>query len=189
MFSHVHIDLAKPVAESLGLPVPSEKGPYSDKKSPALSMLNTKMKPDTRKVAVLTSIHASGDVQAVVDSLKSAGLQVEVVAERQGKLDNGLEIDQKFLTADSVLYDAVVAVAGPNASNVYKKEASTFLQEAFDHVKPIGSAGDGKQLLEHLGFTGQPGVVEDVLSASFVDEVAKHRFWERELGGESNNKQ
>ena len=68
-------------------------------------------------------------------------------------------------------------------------DASTFLQEAFDHVKPIGSAGNGKQLLEHLGFTGEPGVIEDVLSGSFADTVAKHRFWERELGGESNNKQ
>ena len=188
MFSHVHIDLAKPVAESLGMEAPTEKGPYSEKSSPALSQMNTVMKPDTRKVAILTSVHASGDVQAVVDSLKSAGLQVEVIAERQGKLDGGLEIDQKFLTADSVLYDAVVAVAGPEASTIYKKEASNFMREAFDHVKPLGAAGEGKQLLEHLGFTGEPGVTEDVLAASFVDEVAKHRFWERELGGKSNNK-
>lgn len=189
MFSHVHIDLAKPVAESLGIEVPTDKGPYNDKQSPALSQLNTVMKADTRKVAVLTSIEAPGNVQEVVDSLKSAGLQVEIIAERQGKLDGGLEIDQKFLTADSVLYDAVVAVAGPDASSVYKKEASNFLREAFDHVKPLGAAGEGKALLEHLGFTGEPGVTEDVLSTSFVDEVAKHRFWERELGGKSNNKQ
>lgn len=122
MFSHVHIDLAKPVAESLGIEVPTDKGPYNDKQSPALSQLNTVMKADTRKVAVLTSIEAPGNVQEVVDSLKSAGLQVEIIAERQGKLDGGLEIDQKFLTADSVLYDAVVAVAGPDASSVYKKK-------------------------------------------------------------------
>lgn len=189
MFSHVHIDLAGPVAESLGLPVPTEKGPYSDKKSPALSQLNTVMKPDTRKVAVLASVDDAGQVKKVVDQLKSAGLMVEVVAERQGKLDGDLEIDQKFRTADSVLYDAVVAVSGPDASDVYHKEASNFLKEAFDHVKPVGAAGEGGKLLEALGFSGAEGVVSDVLSTSFADVVAKHRFWNRELAGNSNKKQ
>lgn len=128
-----------------------------------------------------------------------------IVAPRLGMLRgaNGEEIkaDFSFLTASSVLFDAVYVPGGADSvaslKNVF--EAANFLSEAYDHCKTIAASGAGVGLLatslagkfnesDAAGegvantqglVTTREGAVKD-LAAGFIEAMAKHRHWERE---------
>ncbi|MFD1018595.1 catalase [Thalassobacillus hwangdonensis] len=189
MFANVSMDLVKPVAEAIGVDVPEAKDSNVTKSSPALSQANTKHSPSTRKVGVIVSEGFNGEeVANIIEALKAADLQPEFISSSLGKRKgtDGVEVtvDHTFLTSDSVLFDALYVVGGNDLDKKFKQDTSYFLIEAFMHFKPIGATHEGKELLEdHMH--GSPGVVAESDSKTFVkgfvEAVAKHRHWDREL--------
>lgn len=215
ILTQVDKDLAAQVAFGLGLPVPKKPeqpinhsipadGNPKDfqpvavtsslEKSEALSMANTiKDSIVSRKIAVLTTDGVSAaSLMAIKKALLAKGAVPEVIAPRLGSIiaddKTAIPVDKSFLTAASVLYDAVYVPAGAKLEE--EPEAIHFLNEAYKHCKAI--AADNAALLEATYFykklpDAAPGVVinenENSLATAFINAIAQHRFWEREKMG------
>ncbi|UOQ95395.1 catalase [Halobacillus shinanisalinarum] len=191
MFANVSLDLAKAIADNIGVNPPQGGGSDVTKTSPALSQENTKKTPSTRQVAVLISEGFDGaEVSSVLAALKVEGVIPEIVSDKLGMVkgsDNAeFNVDHTFLTADSVLFDAVYVVGGNSVSQKFHQDAMYFIDEAFKHFKPIGATHEGKKWLKKADLEKSPGVVlgdEDSseFAKEFSEAVAAHRFWDRQL--------
>ncbi len=198
-------DKSKPVNE--GVPADGDTKRYqplikksSLASSAALSMANTiKDNIKTRKIAVLA---ADGVDAASLNTVKNALLaqkaMVEIIAPHQGNIKaidgKAIPVDQSFLTAASVLYDAVYVPCGKNSIAALKAEpdALHFLNEAFKHCKAIAADADGIQVLQATNFSNKLPAHDDQsegvitgndtkkLAGRFIKAIAQHRFWERE---------
>ncbi len=222
VLSQIDKTLASRVAEGLGIDVPKKiEGPLNmnvpadgnpkqfqpkrnDKEvgtSPALSMENTiKDTVKTRKVAVLAAYGFDGAaLSAMKKALTDAGAQAKIVAPRLGTLKGAkgeeVKIDFSFLTAASVLFDAVYVPGGEKsvASLKLEPDAVHFVNEAYKHCKAVAATGAGIELLRasYVGagdqgskadeavVTGDDGQARKV-AADFIKAIAKHRNWARE---------
>ncbi|KAB8130722.1 catalase [Gracilibacillus oryzae] len=190
MFANVSTELARGFAKAIGAELPQEQSNSVTKASPALSQENTTHSPKTRKVAVIVGDgFKDGEVMAILEDLKNEGLQPEVVSDQLGKVmgrDKAeLEVQHTFLTADSVLFDAVYIIGGKEEDKAFYKKATLFIYEAFSHYKAIGATEEGRKLLNAAEMDKSPGVIiEDDKKSfvpKFVDAIASHRHWEREV--------
>lgn len=196
MFSNVDVELAKIIAIGVGVNPPTNTREVKmDLSSSALSQ--EKMKANTaatRKVAVLAADGFNGsEVYQVLESLKSASIIAEIISNNRGWITSAegqqLEVDQTFLTADSVLFDAVYVAGGQQSVDSLKtlKDPIYFVEEAYNHFKAIGTGKEGAEILTKVGITsldpnGGIIAVSDTNSestAAFIDAIAKHRHWAR----------
>ncbi|MEP6887240.1 MAG: catalase [Nitrospirales bacterium] len=240
LLTQVDKTLAGLVAQGLGLTVPAKPETpmnmsipadgqakqfqpkprsQSTERSPALSMATT-LTGDikTRKIAILA---ADGVDDAALASMKkalmAAGAQAKVVAPRLGTLKGAkgaqVTIDFSFLTAGSVLFDAVYIPGGPQSVEILKGDAKAllFVKEAYLHCKTIAATDAGIDVLvaAHLasdktGKTHAQGVQQDEgallvhdegvvmsrgaqisqVAAKFIAAIARHRHWDREAKGQ-----
>ncbi|SEW54152.1 catalase HPII [Chitinophaga arvensicola] len=212
ILTQIDKSLALRVATGLGLPVPSkpetpinhirpadgEVRRYEPKavkqqviNSPALSMSNTvKNTVKSRQIAFLTADGVAGkEVAKMKADLLAAGAQVQLIAPHLGKIKTAegdhLEVDQSFLGAASVLFDAVYVPGGKTSADALVKEPAAlhFINEAYKHCKAIAVTGDGLKVLKatYLETEGNdPGLLINKSSKDFINAIAQHRFWERE---------
>jgi catalase len=172
--------------------------------SAALSMANSpKDSIKTRKIAFLAADGVdSNSLNTVKAALEGEGAIVEVIAPRQNYIlsttDEEIRVHHSFLTAASVLYDAVYVPAGTNSVATVEADADAvhFLNEAFKHCKAIAADAGAIQVIESTYFAKKipadfsdesvllDGIVisEDPvrLAKQFITAIAQHRFWERE---------
>lgn len=239
MLAQVDRTLAGLVAQGLGMDGPSKsEGPLnlsvpadgqikrfqpkprtsSLERSASLSMANTvKDGIATRKVAILAADgFDDGAFSIIKKALTSAGAQVKVVAPRLGTVTGAkrtqVPIDFSFLTAGSVLFDAIYLPGGDASVEILLGDAKAliFVQEAFLHCKSIAATDAGVKLLlaAHPGqdrrseshseavmdptglLTTDPGILVGrgakigSLAQEFIKAIAKHRHWDRELKGQ-----
>lgn len=222
LLSQVDRGLAENVAAGLGVPVPrkpekplnrSVPADVDPKKvqpklveqridaSPALRQIDNPNFPEgtieTRKIAVLL---ADGFDDAAVSemsrALLTAGATPKTIAPRLGVMigANGTELkaDFSFLTAASVLFDAVYVPGGAASINALKGEqdAMEFVQEAFKHCKTIAASTEGTDFLNaalaEKAAADDPGLIADrdqeltATADKFIKAIAKHKHWERE---------
>ena len=240
LLARVDTTLAGLVAQGLGLDtVPVLDGPLNKsvpadaepdrfepkpripslQRSPALSMANTvKEGIATRKIAILA---ADGVDEVAIarmkKALEAAGAQAKLVAPRLGMLqgESGAQVsvDFSFLTAGSVLFDAVFVPGGEASANILKGDAKAllFIKEAYLHCKTIAatdagiglfaaaSPADDKRAESHAEgvmqdrvklFAGDDGLIfargaqANKVPARFIQAIAQHRHWHRELKGQ-----
>jgi catalase len=197
---NVHEDLARAIAEGLGLDAlpdrlePAQEPVTDLMPSPALSILANG--PDTfagRKIGALVT---DGCDSSLLEGLKSAaedeGAMVEVVAPHVGGVTaaggSRVKAAQKLDGAPSVLYDAVVLLvsqegAGQLAGN---PAARDFVSDAYAHCKFVGYTPGARGLLEAAGVAGalDDGFVElgeGSSAGEFVRRCRSLRLWERQL--------
>ncbi|MFE1242559.1 catalase [Fictibacillus sp. NPDC058756] len=189
MFANVSLELAATFAEAIGAEPPAGKESEVTKSSPALSQLNTKKNPSTRKVGVIVGNEINGkEVSAVLKTLRAKGIQAEVISDKLGNPMAGdgteLEVIHTFLTASSVLFDAIY-LAGGSKDAKFKKNALHFINEAYAHYKPIGATHEGALLLKEAEIIDDTGVVssDDMndFAERFTDAIAAHRHWDRQI--------
>ncbi|RKQ33467.1 catalase [Oceanobacillus halophilus] len=190
MFANVDRDLATAVAQNIGATPPENANESTvTKSSKALSQMNTAKTAETRKVGVIINNGFSDkDVVEILHGLNAEGITYEIISEKQGAVTgtNGgsLMVDHTFSTTDPVLYDAIYVVGGSVASNVFHKNTTYYLNEAFKHYKPIGASNDGIRFLEENNLNGSIGVVEGK-GPTFIKEftlaIAEHRHWNRKV--------
>lgn len=210
--------LAQRVADGLGLNVAPPQEPlnhnfgadanpadYQDhpakqiEKSDALSMANTiKDSIKTRQIAILAADGVDGDsLNSVKTALEGKGAQTKLIAPSGGIIKDAkgaeIKVDMTFLTAASVIFDAVYLPSGKksNATLIKEADAIHFVNETYKHCKPIAADGDGNSLLNET-YVGKKlkegdadasaGVItdKDGLAEKFIKAIAQHRFWERE---------
>ncbi|SFD95570.1 catalase [Lentibacillus persicus] len=190
MVSNIDLSLSQAVAENIGVDAPAEGGNDYKKISPALSQENTTHKADTLKIAVVLDEGFDGDaVKKTLEGLKDNHTYPVIVSKSLGRLKgaDGTEIEATatFDTGDPVLFDALYVVGGSEMDNAFKRQAGYMVHEMFNHYKPIGATGTGRKLLESANVSGEPGVVQDDIPEnflpSFVDAVAAHRHWDRQV--------
>ncbi|MBB4930194.1 catalase [Lipingzhangella halophila] len=205
--NQVDHDLAVKVATGIGVRSPEQVTTNHGRSSPALSQAAGF--PETvysRQVAVLVAdgVHAA-DVTSLRSALAERGALTDVLGPRDGSVraDDGssFEVDRAMSTVASVLYDAVVVPGG--ADNAAKLSADglalNFVAEAFKHNKPIAAMNDGVDVLEKAPLPGlqmakpgndvqvDQGVIThrgpngEALHQTFIEALARHRVWEREV--------
>ncbi|MGE7762028.1 catalase [Peribacillus sp. NPDC097895] len=195
MFSNVDVELAKTIAIGVGVNPPTNKNQVEmDLSSPALSQEQKKVNTAaTRKVAILAADGFDGsEVNQVLESFKSAGITAEIISNNRGMITSSkgqeIEVNQTFLTADSVLFDAVYVAGGQESVDALKasKEPMYFVDEAYNHFKAIGVGKEGAEILSMAGIVstdpamGIVTVTDNNNSGSdFIEAIAKHRHWSR----------
>lgn len=207
----VDADLAQIVADNLGLtperlPQPITDSIPADGKledyhsfkldlpisdAPSLSM-STKLPSDikARRIAILTADGVNDEAfTKIKKDLCELDAKVMIIAPRHGfvKTKSGDEypIDESYLTADSVVFDAIYVPGGDSVKTLLgNAEALHFITEAFKHCKPIGADSNGSELIQKA----LPGISlpEEGISTSgnledFVKDIQQHRFWKREV--------
>lgn len=218
ILTQIDVGLAEKVANKLGLALPEQPeqpinhsfGADTDpnsvqpvtvesslKKSESLSMKNTiKDSIKTRKIAVLASDGFNDDELAAMEAALSAeGAMLKLVAPKLGSIfgKNGTELtaDFSFLTAKSVLFDAVYVPGGKASIEMLLTEpdAFHFIDEAYRHCKAITATGDGVDLVAST-FAGKAENDEAVILSKesstgsitkFINAIANHRNWDREI--------
>jgi len=221
LLSQVDMQLAEKVAAGLGATVPpvletplnhgvspeNEMGNQesttvesSVANSDALSMVKNPTNSPTiasRKVAIICS---DGVSEAAVKNIKTALLKEDakglVIAPHLGSVltdtDGALAADFSFLTASSVLFDAVYVPHGLSISTLAENDDVTeFLNDAYKHCKVIGADGEATSILSGTAFASKisnddGGIVlsgdaaTDSFAQQFIAAMGEHRFWERE---------
>jgi catalase len=211
---NIDMDIATRVARAVGVAPPKPvKPPKAGKKakntveaSPALSMENTPRDSiKTRKIAALVADGFAGkELAHVRKRLEGLGAIVEVVGPTLSpvtSMEGQQEVPLKtYLTASSVMYDAVYVPGGEKAVEALKKVplAVDFVREAFVHCKPLALSAEASTLLDTAGVAqlappppkkgveGTLGVVRSAktetkgFSQLFSDAIAAHRHWARE---------
>lgn len=209
MFNNVDGELAKQIAAGVGATAPATPG-WTDvtTASPALSQENTPRVAWTRNVAVLVENEFNyAEVTQVMNMLRSAGVHPEIISMHLGIITSTdgqqLEVGKNYLTAASVMYDAVYIPGGQKNVNTLISQGDSlhFVNEAFKHAKAIGATNEGVDLLEASNIQGvstagkdtqgdlitELGVVtirkEADMSAftqEFIKAIAQHRHWARQ---------
>ncbi|RST71262.1 catalase [Siminovitchia acidinfaciens] len=188
MLANINLELAKTVAENVGVNPPSNfTGPQITNSSPALSQENTVKKTDTRKIAVLIGQGFNKNAAVVIEALENLGTMPVVISEKQGRIQGRegsvIQVDQTFLTSDSVLFDSVYVIGGTDVSHQFVQDAAYFIKEAFSHYKPIGASYEGAKLLDELELPSNAGIIKGDTPEDFLEEytkaIAEHRFWNR----------
>lgn len=210
LLSQIDITLATEVANGLGMVVPKKlqqpinhsipadgdpkkfqpvKAIPVTNKSEALSMAKTIRNIKTRQVAVLAANGVDDkDLDALKKILVAGGAGIKIVAPKLGDIlsASGKKIpaDMGFLTAASVVFDAVFVPDGKNSAAALLEEpdAIHFINETYKHCKPIGANGDGVNLINasYVNNKKDKGIVINQAPAAFVKALTKGRFWERE---------
>jgi catalase len=196
ILANIDLELAKRVAQNLGLPVPA-KGTVEVRKtsldrSPALSQAN--LLPEnikTRKVAILA---ANGVDGAAIDAMKKALMAEGAHAKLLGPTSapvttadgKSLAVDASMEGLPSVAFDAVFVPGGAASIKALSGDgvALHYLLEAYKHLKAIALQGEAKQLLDVLKLEADAGLLEgkDVaaLTQPFFAAIGQHRVWDRE---------
>jgi len=149
----------------------------------------------TRRVAALLAdgfdFSEFSDLEA---TLANSGAELLVLAANFGQVTatNGehLQVEHTFLTMDSVLFDSVYLVGGraSQASVFADPHARMYLRDSFQHCKILAIGGteiaETKQMLMQADVVIDAGVCflnQPDGTATYVQQLGQHRFWEREL--------
>ncbi len=211
LFANVDKKLATKIAEGVGVLPPAEGEDSSDADIfPSFSMEDTvKDTVETRMVALLAEEGFNyQELMMVKDAFKNAGANCKIVSKHRGMIkgDNGqeVEVDNNYLSTSSIMFDAVYVPGGKNSVETLKKQgyALHFINEAFKHCKTIAASSEGVELFRESNINGvsftkkdeEKQIVSDngVITAGrsadmeefkqkFMDAVAMHRHWEREM--------
>lgn len=196
----VPVKLEQPVNHSFGADTDPKsvqpiKATSAVERSEPLSMANTvKDTVKSRKVAALIADgFDAGQLAAMKKALLAKGALLQTVATHLGDVPgaNGEAVpaDHSFLTAASVLFDAVYVPGGDKsiAALAAEPDAVHFVNEAFKHCKAIAATGEGVDFIDDtLGkrAEGDKAVIlgkgPSQTASAFINAIAAHRNWERE---------
>lgn len=221
LLSQIDATLAEKVAIGLGATVPpiletpinkgvspeNEGGPQESQtvessvsSSEALSMIKNPTNSPTiasRKVAIICSDGVSeAAVLNIKKALKKEDAKGCIIAPHLGSIitdaDGAIAAEFSFLTASSVLFDAVYIPHGLGLNALAENDdLFEFLNDAYKHCKVIGADGEASEIISSAPFaskiTNEDGgiiltsdVATEGFAQDFIAAMTLHRFWERE---------
>ena len=121
-------------------------------------------------------------------ALEKEGASCKIIAPKGGTIkgNNGTEmkVDENFLTATSVVFDAMFVPNGVSDEVMNHGIPKHLLNETFKHCKAIATDGNGKDLLAKTEIPTDKedkALIVDKTPQDFVKAIAAGRNWEREL--------
>lgn len=201
ILANIDLELARRVAENLGLTVPNApsvppKTP-TPQSSPALSLMNhAPGNIKSRKVAVLVADGVDGAaIAAFKAKLAEQGAMLKLIGPTPAPVTTAegqkLVIDGPMDGLPSILFDALFVPGGAQAVALLEKsgDARHYLLEAYKHLKPIAVLGAARPLLTSLNLTPDAGLLEgddvDAVFGAFVQALGQHRVWDREAAAKA----
>ncbi|WP_338806508.1 catalase HPII [Pseudomonas chlororaphis] len=195
ILANIDLELAKRVAQNLGLPVPKtgtvEVPELTLDHSPSLSQANL-LSGDikTRKVAILAANGVDGKaIDALKKALQAEGAHAKLLGPTSAPVTTAdgktLPVDASMEGLPSVAFDAVFVPGGAKSIQALSGDgvALHYLLEAYKHLKAIALQGEAKQLLEVLKLEVDAGLIvggDAKALKAFFNAIAHHRVWERE---------
>ncbi|MBK3493471.1 catalase [Viridibacillus sp. YIM B01967] len=188
MLARISTELATYVAKAIGAIVPNVQESQVTKSSPALSLFNTKVFPNTLKVGVILETGFNGrETSYFLEQWKQAGLQPVIIHDELGVVrgTDGVElkVDDSFLTGSPLLYDGLYIGAGQDVSDNFLWKTKSYVIETYNHFKPIGASKLAAPILQSIGILGKPGVLVEqnptTFANQFIEAMTIHRFWQR----------
>ncbi|MEX3774818.1 catalase HPII [Pseudomonas sp. MYb118] len=195
ILANIDLELARRVAENLGLPAPKagtvDVPASSLERSPALSQANL-LPGDikTRKVAILAANGVDGAaIDAMKKALKAEGAHAKLLGPTSAPVKTAdgkaLPVDASMEGLPSIAFDAVFVPGGAASIKVLSGDgvALHYLLEAYKHLKAIALQGEAKQLLDVLKLEADAGLIvgaDAKLAKAFIAAIGQHRVWERE---------
>jgi catalase len=194
--NHIDHKLAVDVAKGIGLKPPGkDEARQYKKKSPSLSQETHKANTiKGRKISLLIEKNSEkSHVEALKKMLSDDGAIPVVISQFPGDMqianNDPIFVDQGYLTASSVMFDAVIAM-GNMENETILDSSSRFLTEAFRHCKTIGALDKGIALLKSIGINPEKDKVGIVVAKdqghlesfykNFKAALSSHRHWDRE---------
>ncbi|KAK0738417.1 catalase 3 precursor [Schizothecium vesticola] len=185
-------DVAKRVADALGLPAPAPDPTfYHSNVTAGISIFNQTLPTiATLRVGILASVASPDSVNQAQDLKKRLGREKLVVTVVGERMADGVE--QTYSAADATGFDAVVVA--PGAEKLFGPGAapsplfpagrpSQILLDGYRWGKPVGGLGSGAQALNATGVPSTPGVYADSDAEKFVagleEGLAKFKFTDR----------
>jgi len=210
MLRNIDEALATTVAADLGIDVPAPLPLAIDEPvepevevSPALSLL---ARPGdgsiaTRRIAIVVADGCDTAAATTLhERLAALGAVPRYVAPKLGSVagarGESIEAEATLETLPSVLVDAVAIPGGKDAIDVLNNlgHAAECVVNAYRHCKPILALGEARALVENAGVPARlpngdedPGLLLrdaaklDRAVDAFVEAIAKHRHFEREM--------
>lgn len=195
ILANIDLDLAKFVADELGLDAPKKASAalYKAKVETSKKLsIEAFPAPDIkqRKIAILVHDGANAEsVEAVKHWAKSEDAIAEVLAPNAApvKSKDGKEIavDGRQNGEPSITYDAVVVIDGGNL-DTFKKDgvAKHYVLETYKHLKPFVLLGDKQELLKALYLDQDKSIFTSDsfknVAKDFKTAIQNHRLWDRE---------
>lgn len=189
MLVNVDKEMATIVADNIGVNRPSGSNVPVSTSYPSLSQANTPKYAYTQKVGVLIGDDFNGkEVSNVLHTLKQNGVFVSIISEKLGTVtgDDGtkLKVDKTFLTSSPYLVDSLYVVGGSARNQAkFNQDIMNFVQNAYTHYKPIGTASTGQSYIQTSENNNLAGVVfaanNPNFGEEFVSAIAQQRFWNR----------
>ncbi|MBU4635158.1 catalase HPII [Pseudomonas chlororaphis subsp. aurantiaca] len=195
ILANIDLELAKRVAQNLGLPVPKagtvEVPELTLDHSPSLSQANL-LSGDikTRKVAILAANGVDGKaIDALKKALQAEGAHAKLLGPTSAPVTTAdgktLPVDASMEGLPSVAFDAVFVPGGAKSIQALSGDgvALHYLLEAYKHLKAIALQGEAQQLLEVLKLEVDAGLIvggDAKALKAFFNAIAHHRVWERE---------
>ncbi len=227
ILTQVDMNLANRVAGNLGMKAPSKpKQPINQSipadgnpknyqprlvdqgisKSAALSMANTiKNTIRSRQIAILAADGVNENLlTAMKTALEKEGATTKIISLKLGTIRTGngkeIPVDQPFLSAASVLFDATYIPGGSKsvAALIAEPAALHFINETYKHCKPICADEEAVDLLRSSAVgsllenenSAQKNLSQGLVLREkskgnksvdeFINAIAQHRFWDRE---------
>lgn len=195
MFANVDKDMAKSIAEIVGADAPDAKrgfdpaGTKPNKEAlkirmPEFSQENTVFKPDTLKVGIFSDDDDAFDFKKLVEHIKDNKGKPEIIQGTLSDTKDGVSVDHRYETVHPTLEDALIVVVPEKPSKGFKQNVGEFVNETFNHYKPLWIIGDEKGILdEEQAKADGVMVTKDAKKKDmddFMKNVGKQRFWNRE---------
>lgn len=170
-FSQISSDLAKRVAEGIGVSEISKEAKETAEKvgekpgqipedkrrverSEAISMESTvKDTIKSRRIGIVVGEGVNGnEVQQMKQALKEEDAHVKIISQYLGMVKTAegdeIKIDKNYVTTGSIMYDAIYIPGGDHIEKLKNQgKAFHFINEAYKHCKPIAASGTGVDLL------------------------------------------
>ena len=193
MFTNVDKKMAEEIAKNVGCEKPdAERGfdPSGLKakkealkvRMPEFSQENTIFKADTLKVGIYSDSDDDFDFKSLVEKIEENKAKAEIIQADLKNTKDGQKVSHRYATIHPVLEDALIVVVPEKPSKEFSKNVNEFVNETFNHYKPLWIIGDASGILDKKQEKADGVMVSKDYNDidKFIENLSKQRFWNRE---------
>ncbi|WP_082664099.1 catalase [Anaerococcus rubeinfantis] len=193
MFANVDKKMAEEIAKNVGVDKPDADRGFDPSglkakkealkvRMPEFSQENTIFKVDTLKVGIYSDDDDDFDFKSLVKKIEDKKAKAEIIQANLSETKDGQMVSHRYVTIHPVLEDAMIVVVPKKPSKEFSKNVNEFVNETFNHYKPLWIIGDASGILDKKQEKADGVMVtKDAKDTSkFIENLSKQRFWNRE---------